>query len=502
MLQMANYEFIRKQHILLGKPIRQISRETGYSRQVIRKALKSTEIPVYQLSQPKPKPVIDSVQPIILEWLHQDEQAPPKQRHTATRIYQRLVDEYGFTGGESTVRRYVRQLRVSPPKAFVPLDFPPGKFAQFDWGEVTVLLQGKQVKVQVFCMRCTYSRKIFVKTFFHQKQEALLQGHVDAFGFFGAVPQVVTYDNLTTAVKKVLEGKNREEQERFVQLRAHYLFESYFCDRGKGHQKGQVENLVKFVQKQFFTPVPSVSSLEELNHFLLEKCISYETTTVPRSSLTVGEAFVQEQHVMLPLPPQPLDCCRIVSVKSNTLSMIHFEKNAYSVPVSHASTELTCKVFAERIEVYHGNKLIAQHERCLESGKELLQYDHYLDLLLTRPGAVLYARPLHQAGLPPIYQQFLDKCRHRPGGMKEFVRLLLLHHEFDTILVEESLEEACQKGMFQYDAVRQLLFHRTLPEHRLPQLSLAEDSSVPRIQVKTPDLNQYNRLLQKRCVVH
>ncbi|WP_338463371.1 IS21 family transposase [Brevibacillus borstelensis] len=189
MLQMANYEFIRKQHILLGKSIRQISRETGYSRQVIRKALKSSEIPVYQLSKPKPKPVIDSVKPIILEWLHQDEQAPPKQRHTAKRIYQRLVDEHGFTGGESTVRRYVRELRVSPPKAFVPLDFPPGRFAQFDWGEVTVHLQGKQVKVQVFCMRCTYSRKIFIKTFAHQKQEALLQGHVDAFEFFGAVPK-------------------------------------------------------------------------------------------------------------------------------------------------------------------------------------------------------------------------------------------------------------------------------------------------------------------------
>ncbi|MEB9728341.1 transposase, partial [Bacillus cereus] len=114
----------------------------------------------------------------------------------------------------------------------------------------------------------------------------------------------------------------------------------------------------------------------------------------------------------------------------------------------------------------------------------------------------LYARPLHQAGLPAIYQKFLDKCRNRPGGMKEFVRLLLLHREFDTSLVEEALEEACQKGMFQYDAVRQLLFQRTLPEHRLPQLSLVEDSSVPRIQVKAPDLSQYNRLLQKRSVVH
>ncbi|WP_425622518.1 IS21 family transposase [Brevibacillus borstelensis] len=502
MLQMANYEFIRKQHILLGKSIRQISREIGYSRQVIRKALKSSGIPVYQLSKPKPKPVIDSVKPIILEWLRQDEQAPPKQRHTAKRIYQRLVDEHGFTGGESTIRRYVRELRVSPPKAFVPLDFPPGRFAQFDWGEVTVHLQGKPVKVQVFCMRCTYSRKIFIKTFAHQKQEALLQGHVDAFEFFGAVPQVITYDNLKTAVKKVLEGKNREEQERFVQLRAHYLFESYFCDPGKGHQKGQVENLVQFAQRQFFTPVPNVSSLEELNQILLEKCISYENTTVPRSSLTVGEAFSQELPIMLPLPPQPLDCFRVVPVKSNTLSMVHIEKNAYSVPVSYASTQLTCQVFAEKIEVYHGKNLIATHKRCFEKGKEILQYDHYLDLLLIRPGAVLYARPLHQAGLPAIYQKFLDKCHNRPGGMKEFVRLLLLHREFDTSLVKEALEEACQKGMFQYDAVRQLLFQRTLPEHRLPQLSLAEDSSVPRIQVKAPDLSQYNRLLQKRSVVH
>ncbi|MGG3884211.1 Mu transposase domain-containing protein, partial [Brevibacillus panacihumi] len=289
---------------------------------------------------------------------------------------------------------------------------------------------------------------------------------------------------------------------RFVQLRAHYLFESYFCDPGKGHQKGQVENLVQFVQKQFFTPVPSVSSLDELNQILLEKCISYEKTTVPRSSLTVGEAFAQEQLIMLSLPPRPLECCRIVSVKSNTLSMIHFEKNAYSVPVSHASTELICRVFAERIEVYHGKNLIATHERCLDKGKELLQYDHYLDLLLTRPGAVLYARPIHQAGLPAIYQKFLDKCRYRPGGMKEFVRLLLLHREFDASLVEEALNEACQKGMFQYDAVRQLLFQRTLPEHRVPQLALAEDSSIPRIQVKSPDLSQYNRLLHKGSVVH
>ncbi|MFS0554750.1 IS21 family transposase [Brevibacillus sp. 179-C9.3 HS] len=366
---MANYEFIRKQHFVLGKSIRQVSRETGYSRQVIRKALTTTEIPVYKLSKLKPKPVIESVQSIILEWLRQDEQAPPKQRHTAKRIFQRLVEEYGFTGGESTVRRYVRQLRVSPPKAYVPLEFPPGKFAQFDWGEVDILLFGKQVTVQVFCLRCTYSRKIFVQTFFHQKQEALLQGHVNAFEFLGAVPHTIVYDNLKTAVKKILEGKNREEQERFTQLRAHYLFESYFCEPAKGNQKGQVGNLVKMVKQQFFTPMPSVASLNELNDWLLQKCLSYEDTRVPRSTITVGEAFIQDKECMLPLPSHPLECYRMIPVKSNSLSLVTFEQNAYSVPVSYASKELVCRVYADDLAIYHNGELIATINDVSKKGK-------------------------------------------------------------------------------------------------------------------------------------
>jgi transposase len=501
MLQMANVEFIRKQHVKLGKSIRQIARETGYSRQVIRKALNATEIPSYQLTKSKPRPVMGPFQDIVLEWLRQDEQAPLKQRHTARRIFQRLVEEYAFPGSEPTVRNFVRGVKKKPSKAFVPLEYPPGKFAQFDWGEVDILLQGKQVTVQVFCMRCTYSRKIFVKTFFHQKQEALLQGHADAFGFFGAVPQVITYDNLKTVVKKILEGKKREEQDRFLQLRAHYLFDSHFCDPAKGHQKGQVENLVKFVKQQYFTPLPTVSSLDEVNRMLFEKCMAYEESLVPRSCLTVGETFQLEKECMLPLPVRPLDCYRLLYAKSNSLSLVTIEQNAYSVPVSHASSELTCRIYAEKVEIYSHRELLASHERCLGKGQEVLNYDHYLDLLLIRPGAVLFARPLQQADLPPIYQKFRDRCKHRPGGIKEFVRILLLHREFAPLLVEDALQEAFEKGMFQYDAVRQLLFQRTVPEVRIPPLAFEADG-IPTIRVQAPNLKQYHALIPKRGVVH
>jgi hypothetical protein len=138
---------------------------------------------------------------------------------------------------------------------------------------------------------------------------------------------------------------------------------------------------------------------------------------------------------MLPLPPQPLECYWMLPVKSNSLSLITFEQNSYSVPVSYASKELVCRVYADDLAIYHHGGLIATHKRCFEKGKEIFDYDHYLDLLLIRPGSVLYARPLQKAKLHDIYHQFLDRCKYRSGGMKDFIRVLLLHREFEPSLV-------------------------------------------------------------------
>ncbi|TBL67346.1 IS21 family transposase [Paenibacillus thalictri] len=502
MLQMANYEFIKKQHHLLGKSIREISRETGYSRQVIRKALTFTEIPKYQLTKPKSCPVSDPVKETVQQWLRHDGLMPVKQRHTAKRIFDRLVAEYGFQGGESTVRHLVRTLKAKPPEAYVPLEFPPGAFAQFDWGEAHISCGGKMMKVQLFCMRLANSRKFFVKAFPHQKQEALLQGHVDAFAYFGAVPKTITYDNLKTVVKRILEGSSREEQELFIQLRAHYLFDSRFCEPAKGNQKGQVEHLVRYARQNFLVPMPEVRSLDELNVHLLAACDAFEQHPVPRTGQTVGERFDQERPFMLPLPTQPLPCCRTVSVKSNSLSMVHFDRNAYSVPVTHAAnSRLWLKAFVNRIEIYEGTERLATHDRCYDKDQEILDYDHYLDLLLKRPGAVLYARTLHLQELPPIYQDLLLLWQRRAGGLKDFVRVLLLHREYDRTLVEEALIEARRRNMLQVDAIVQLLHQRTLPQHRIPPLQLPPDSSIPRVTVTQPNLRQYNELT-KRSMVH
>ena len=165
MLKMANIELIRKLHFKEGRSIRQISKDLKLSRQTIRKALEQNEIPTYQRSKPVANPVIDPVKQTIIRWLTDDETAPVKQRHSAAQIHRRLVKEYGFKGGESTVRRFVRQYKqlTEAPNSSIPLEFDPGEFAQFDWGEVFIILNGVETKVMLFCLRLLYSRKIFVK---------------------------------------------------------------------------------------------------------------------------------------------------------------------------------------------------------------------------------------------------------------------------------------------------------------------------------------------------
>ena len=258
-------EAVRKACLRDGKSQRAVSRELGMARNTVSKLLKEPEPPRYHLSQPKVRPVLNDYMAVINAWLEADEAMPQKQRHTAKRIYDRLVAEYGFPGGERTVRKYVAQVRKKVQESFVPLVFEPGEMAQVDWMErATVIIAGQACKVYLFGLVLNYSGGIYFEAFHCMKQEAFFQGHANAFVFFGGVPHMITYDNLKTAVTKVLQGKNRLENERFVAFRSAYLFDSRFCQPAKGNEKGRIENMVKFAERNLLTPVPQVASLIEL----------------------------------------------------------------------------------------------------------------------------------------------------------------------------------------------------------------------------------------------
>ena len=246
---MDQYELIRTAHRVYGKTAREIARETGHSRNTVKKALEG-QAWNYSSRSHQPYPVLGPYLEIIDEWLRADPEAPKKQRHTAHRGYERLVEEYGFPGSESTVRHSVRKAKVrlglKTQTAFIPLEPDIGREAEVDWGSATAVLAGERVNVKFFCMRSKYSGKHVVRCYPCERQQAFFDAHLHAFAFFGGIFAVLIYDNLTTAVRKVLQGKKRIEQEAFIAFRSYDNFEVRFCTPAQGHEKGGVEGGVGY----------------------------------------------------------------------------------------------------------------------------------------------------------------------------------------------------------------------------------------------------------------
>ena len=286
---------IRRAYYVEHKSKRQIARDLGHARTTVDKALEESAAPTYQLSEPRPAPVLGPVKAQIDGWLTENATLPRKQRYTSHTIYLKL-QAAGFAGGESTVRGYISQVRQTQrrPEVFLPLEFDPGQDAQVDWGEAEIELAGERVTVQLFVMRLCYSRRLFVRAYPTQKQEAFFDGHVHAFQFFGGVPHTLSYDNLGSAVTRVLVGRERELNPRFIQFRSHYLFISRFCTPGEGHEKGGVEHGVGYARRNFLAGRPAFASYEALNAHLRTACEADEQRQPDGWTRSIAVAFAHE----------------------------------------------------------------------------------------------------------------------------------------------------------------------------------------------------------------
>lgn len=413
----------------------EIAQQFNISRKTVRKllALPADEIPRYRLQKAKQRTVLGLFTGIIETWLKQDEEAPKKQRHTAKRIYDRLREEYGFTGGERTVREYVAKVRPKPKEVSLPLCFSAGEMAQVDWGEVWIWLDGRYQKVYVFVMTLNYSGGIYVEAFDSMVQEAFFQGHANAFVFFGGVCFTLTYDNLKAAVQKVLKGRNRIENERFVAFRSAYLFDSRFCNPAKGNEKGRVENMVKFTEHNLFTPVPHVNTLSELNALLKERCLKYQSHTQARQTQSVGERLNEERKHWLDLPLHPPECCRLVSVKADKSALVQFETNKYSVPSEHAFKTLWLKAFVDWVEITDTEQTIATHDRLKGKYQESIRFEHYRKVLERKPGGLQHLRATDKEPLPEKVRQTgeiaFPKVTVDPPDLTKYRHLRSISHE-------------------------------------------------------------------------
>lgn len=498
MLKVNQREQIRRAYFIEGKSIRGIAREGHHDRRTVRKAIHNAGPPCYTLCHARTRPVLGPFTTTIDRWLSEDEAQPRKQRHTARRIYHRLVAEHGFSGGESTVREYVLKQRPKERPLFIPLAYEPGQDAQFDFGEAVVIMRGNLLKIQVLVGRLCSSKLPFLMAFPNQQQEALFEGHQEAFSFFGGVPHAIWYDRLSQAVKRGFPGSKPQEQEAFIAFRSHHLFQSRFCNPREAHEKGLVENLVGYARRNFLVPVPEVDSFQELNALLRERCLAEAKRRLRGETLTIGELWDEERPHLLPLPVRPFPCCRTVPVHTNGFSMVTFQTNRYSVPVEHAHSPLLLRAFVERVEVTDGTEVVAIHPRCYGREQDVLDVFHYLPLLKKRPGAFDHAKPLKTWAHPPILDLYMGELRDRlpqRAATLEFLRVLELCRLHSVEEVAKAVEQAMATGSLGADTVAYLLRADHSPTQHPASTMLTSAPSCPVVQGR--DLSQYDLLLRR-----
>jgi transposase len=492
MIQVDEKETIRRLHFIRRHSIRGISKELHHSRKTVRKALRDASVPEYHLFKARSCPVMDPFKAVIERWLEEDKIQPRKQRHTAHRIYERLVNEHYFTGSERTVRQYVSRLKPKFQEMFIPLEFDPGADAQCDWGEAMVYMGDKLVTVQVLCMKLSYSGKPFVMAFPTQRQEAFFEGQRQAFNWYQGVPVRISYDNLTQAVQKVLRGRNREEQQGFIAFRSHYLFEAHFAMPRHPQEQGRVESLVGYMRRNYFVPVPAVKSFEELNRMLLGRLYEDDRRPAEGKEISIGEAWEREKGKLLPLPRIPYRCCVSRPLKANHLSLVNFDNNRYSVPVEFGIAKLMLQAYVWRVEVACGDRVIASHERCYQKDQDILDIDHYLPLLIQRPGAFPYAKPVRQWKMPEIYREFLSVLSQRlnGSGVREFLQVLALGRSYGQENLEKAMRQALSENMADAERVRQLVNREGYSGIIAATLSIYPSE----VKVILPDLSRFDEL--------
>ena len=452
--------------------VRALARKYDVHRRTVRQALVSA-VPPDRKVPARAAPVLDEVRRLIDDMLREDLEAPRKQRHTARRVFERLCDEHDARVSYSYVAKHVHRRRAEIAAeerargdslaGFVPQAREPGAEAEVDFGDVMVNLAGEMSRCFMFAFRLSYSGRACHRVYASQAQEAFLEGHVAAFGAFGGVPcGQIRYDNLPAAVAKVLAGRNRTETQRWASFRSWYGFEAFYCEPGPAgaHEKGGVEGEIGRFRRRWFVPVPQVASLAELNGQLAQADAAEDGRHIALRAATVGEDFAAERPLLLPLPAEPFDTAAALWPRVDRYARIAVGKCRYSVPAHLIESRVRVMLSANELRIFDGSRLAAVHPRLTAAGAEHLVLDHYLEILLRKPGALPGAAALAQArasgAFTAAHQGFWDRARARLGdgaGTRALIEVLLLHRRMPAAQVTAGITAALAAGSISPDVV-------------------------------------------------
>jgi transposase len=485
-----------------GMSIRQISRQFGHTRKTVRHALNHAEPPT-PATRVRKAPLLGPVEPIIDRILADDEGAPPKQRHTAAQIHRRLRDEHAYPGGYAQVQRYVLKHRRRHRETFVPLGHPPGRRMEADFGHIHVDFPGGRSPVPFLVAAWAYSNAPFALALPFERTEAILEGMVAAFEFFGGVPGEVWWDNPRTVATLILKGRDRLLHPRYAALASHYVFEPRFCMPARGNEKPDAEGTVKAVQKRFATPVPRVADLDELNGLLRRWCLAERDRIVQSLAgpFAIKDRLAEDLASASPLPRDRFEACVIhPAVAVDKYQTVAFDGNRYSVPRPFAFGLVTVKGFVDRVAVVSGGQVVATHARSPEKSRMILDPLHFLAALDRKPGSLDHAPVFRDWVLPACFADLRGRLERQHGpsaGARQYARVLRLLTEHPLTRLSAAIEGCVGEQLDTADAViRRTRALASIDAARRPNSPTpSESDAATRVDVPLPDLSRFDRLL-------
>ena len=475
-----------------GCTLRQIARQLNHSPKTILKALANPEPPATIAVPPRVAPVFGPFRAIVDAIVAADETAPPKQRHTASQIYRRLVTEHSYRGQYDQVRRHLQETRRAKRETFIPLDHPPGHRCEADFGHIHVDFPGGRKLVPVLIVTWSYSNAPFAIALPTERTEAVLHGLCEAFDFFGCVPRELWWDNPRTVAIHVHRGRDRTLHPRYAALVSHYTLTAKFCLPATPQEKPRVENRVKDLERMWATPVPVVKNLAELNAHLRQCCSRARERTCGTNQETVGVRFERDRATALPVTTRPFDACIIGTGSVDKYQTVGFDGNRYSVPRRYAFKSVTVKGFIDRVDIIADHRVIATHVRNDAKRERVLDPLHFLVVLETKPAALDHAPVYRDWRLPPIFGELRRRFEARHGqraGTRHFILVLQLLGRFAMSGLEQAIELALARGDPSVAAITAAAQRLAASVARLPLPNNAH------FAVPTPDLTRFNRLL-------
>jgi transposase len=490
---MARIEYIKDLYEHEDLSLREIARQTKHHFTTVQKYAYQEKWD--ETSEPQPRqrefPVMREYIEVVDRWLEQDEREPRKQRHTITKVYDRLCKEHGYTGSYNSVKRYYNHKKTGMKKhreSFLPLAHPPGQ-AQVDFGDFKYYdSHGTGCEGHALIVSFPHSNSGWMQVFPSENQECLLTGLGRIFRHIGGIPARLRLDNMSTAVSQVLKGAERVITDGFYRFMLHHRFKADFCTPAKGNEKGSVENKVGYTRRNMLVPVPAIDDFDAFNLDLLRRCDDDHERKHYEQDALIRELWEDEKQHLLTLPEYEYEAFRYESLSVSKTGFITVDTNKYGLSPEMAGKVVQAKIYFDKIEMFYERCLLKTFRRSYGKNGEDCDWKDYLPVLVKKPGATEHTRFFGQ--MPKLWQEYLRTV----SGRERKSALLLLSEivgDGNDALCDEALELAGEYGKLDADNIRQCYLFISKPEKYPPPLKLASDP--PPLNYR-PDLSVYDGL--------